>query len=110
METTYNPSQQSQVIVTTTEQLQQVFKNFLPLVKTFIKETKQEELMDKLWSQDKACELFEPKLSKPTFSKYERLGYFSRYEIEGRPYYKHSEIMAAAKKIKRYSRQNLVNQ
>jgi len=111
METTHPTQSALPVIVTTDKQLQQVLAGFLPsLVRDIIKNIKTEELMDKLISPDEArTNCFSPAISRPTITSYEKQGYFNRYEMGGKVFYRYSEVMAAAKKIKRYSRNQIAD-
>lgn len=57
---------------------------------------------EKLISPDQACKIFDPAISKTTLNKWEHAGYLKLYRIGGRTYFRHSEIIEAAKTFKKY--------
>jgi hypothetical protein len=72
--------------------------------------TKQEkELQEKLLSPTETCNLFYPKISKPTLIKYTKEGKLQEYRIGGRVYYKYSEVLQALKTLKKYQRKEVYN-
>lgn len=102
---TLPPELSSAVVVTTGNQLAEMLYHFLPsMVKQGIKTFKEEELQEKLLSPDNTRKLFTPAISLPTLDSYAEKGYFNKYYLEGRTWYKYSEVMAALRTIKKYER------
>jgi len=106
METTYYPVQsQPKMVVITEDSLAAVLASLLPsMVNQGIKEFKEAELTEKLLSPEQTCKLFTPAISKPTLESYTEKGYFKKYYLEGRTWFKYSEVMSALKTLKKYSR------
>lgn len=57
---------------------------------------------EKLLSPAEACKLFEPAISKVTLSKWTNDGLIPLQKIGGRVFYKHTDIIEAGTKLKRY--------
>lgn len=92
-------------IVTTGSDLIGILSTFItPIIHNSIRSIKQEELQEKLLSPEETCKLFTPAISIPTLNSYYKKGYLEKYYLEGRTWYKYSEVMAALKSIKRYER------
>lgn len=68
----------------------------------FAQKSQQEE--ERLLTQAAALELFVPKISRVTFHKWETAGHIVPHMIGTKKFYKRSEIIAAAKTIKKYER------
>lgn len=80
-------------------------KNLLrDVVREEIKSDTQNSLSEKLLSPAEVCKMFQPAISKPTLSKWTDAGHLIMYRIGGRTYYKYSEVMEAAKTLKKYLR------
>jgi hypothetical protein len=62
------------------------------------------EVEEKLLSPDKAKDLFIPAISRQTLSNWTKDGLLNSYRIGGRVYYKSSEIMDAAKELRRFKK------
>jgi hypothetical protein len=109
---TYNPvASQSKMVLVTEEGLANLISSLLPpAIHQGIKDFKLEEIQEKYVSADEGRKLFNPALSRPTFESYAEKGYYNKYYLGGRTWFKYSEILAALKTIKKYGRQNLVNQ
>lgn len=68
-------------------------------------ETKQrKEFEEKLFSAADACKLFSPAIAKSTLHQWTAEGLIPVYRIGGRIFYKYSEVIEAAKRIKKYDR------
>ena len=63
-----------------------------------------EELDEKLLSATEACKLFEPAITRTTLESYAAKDHFKKYYLEGRTWFRRSEILSALSSIKRYSR------
>jgi len=63
---------------------------------------------EKLLSPAEACKLFAPAISKMTLTRWTSEGLIPMQKIGGRVWYKHSDVIAAGSKLKRYTatRQN----
>lgn len=84
------------------ELAQAVAQELLPQLRTSIRmEPEQEE---KLIDIKAAAKLFEPAVSTRTISNWLSEGYLSSYRVGGRIFFKKSEVIESAKKIKRYSK------
>lgn len=57
---------------------------------------------EKLISPAKACELFNPKISKTTLKNWTDKGYLNEHRIGGRVYYYESEIFNSCHSLKKY--------
>jgi hypothetical protein len=72
------------------------------IVEDFAKLLSQQE---KLLSPSEACELFIPRITRSTLAAYTKKGHLKQYRIgNSRPVYKLSEILEAAKTLKKYKR------
>ncbi len=94
------------MIVVTEEGLASLIAAHLPAaVYQGIKSFKEQELQEKLLSPEETCNLFKPKLTKPTLETYAEKGYVTKYHLGGRTWYKYSEVIEALKTLRRYTRQ-----
>ena len=59
---------------------------------------------EQLISSEEACNVFKPKISRPTLASWSDQGLLKAYRLGGRVWYKHSEIIAAASQIKKYKK------
>jgi hypothetical protein len=82
---------------------------FIPLFKGLIRDEVRakysDELQEKLLSPKEVCNLFQPKISLPTLASWTEKGLLTKYAMDGRTWYKYSEVLSALKSLKRYSRQ-----
>jgi hypothetical protein len=69
------------------------------------------DLIERLGTEEKmlapkaACALFDPQITPQTLASWSRKGHIKIYCIgNSRPFYKHSEILEAAKTLKKYKR------
>jgi hypothetical protein len=60
---------------------------------------------DQLYSPEKACKLFNPAISKVTLKKWCDAGLIEFKKLGGRIYFKHSDIISAGSRLKRYKRE-----
>lgn len=81
----------------------------LPEIKSAVRDEiaakKVEEIEQKLLSPSETCKLFSPPISKPTLSSWTKSGFLKDYRISGRVYYRASEVIEAAKHLKKYQKQ-----
>ena len=91
-------------IVLSSFDLNKIVEQFSTIVEEKIKALKTKELQEKLLSPAETCKLFEPAISKPTLQSWTEQGLLKDYRIGGRVYYRYSEIIAAAKHLKRYKK------
>lgn len=61
-----------------------------------------QEKDDKLISPASACDLFEPRITKATLASWTKKGWLQDYRKGGRVFYKKSEILTEAKRLKKY--------
>jgi len=61
-----------------------------------------QQLGETLLSPAKTCKLFDPEISKVTLTAWTKQGLLNDYRIGGKIFYKYSEIIEAAKHLKRY--------
>ena len=90
--------------ITVSIPLHELKEFFQGIVREEVRNKNYEELQEKLLSPEETCKLFSPAISKPTLESYYDKGHFQKYYLEGRTWYKYSEVMAALKSIKRYER------
>ena len=64
----------------------------------------EKDVLEKLCSPEETCNLFTPRISKPTLESYSQRGLLNKYYLGGRTWFKYSEILQALKQIKKYSR------
>jgi hypothetical protein len=67
--------------------------------------TKQEkDLQEKLLSPAETCKLFQPAITKPTLAKWTKEGRLQEYRMNGRVFYKYSEVLQSLTTLKKYKR------
>lgn len=62
-----------------------------------------------LLSPTEACKLFSPKISRVTLHQWTKQGLIPSHRIGGRVFYKVSELVEAARPIRKYDRNKLLN-
>ena len=72
------------------------------VVRAEIKAEHQREAKDTLVSPAQACEMFTPKISLVTLSKWTKDGLIPSQKIGGRVWYKQSDLLSAGTKLRRY--------
>jgi hypothetical protein len=65
----------------------------------------EEELQEKMLSPADTCKLFQPAISKPTLSKWAKAGKLQEYRMDGRVFYKYSEVLQSLQTLKKYKRE-----
>lgn len=88
-------------IILTQVPLNDLIQEFRNIVREEIN-TKQQREDETLISADKACKIFDPAISRPTLQSWVDLSLIKSYRISGRVWFKHSEVIAAVKEIKKY--------
>jgi hypothetical protein len=102
------PRSPNEMVVLTKEDLASMLTSILPpIVDIGIKNFKETELQERFLSPEEACKLFVPAISRPTIDAYAEKGYFKKYYLEARTWFKYREVVAALKSIKKYSRKEL---
>lgn len=81
-----------------------LISQFTQVVRAEIKSCINEQTNERLLSTKEACKLFEPEISPGTLYNWCNHGYLTRHCINKRFYYKHSDVINAAKILKRYKR------
>jgi hypothetical protein len=101
------------IIITGTplpEFIQQIISGLSPQLRTIVKEeiqqSTQNSLEEKYISEKEARKILP--VTAPTFRSYRSQGLFPSYRVGGRIFYKPSEIMEAAKRIRKYDRDKQV--
>lgn len=69
-----------------------------------VRRIKAEELQETFLSPEQTRKLFDPMVSLVTLNDWASKGFLNKHHIGGRTYYKYSEVIAATKTLKRYSR------
>jgi len=72
------------------------------VVKEEIKAEHQKTEGEKLLSPAETCKLFQPTISRVTLQSWTAAGHLKRHDIGGRVFYRLSEVIEAAKSLKRY--------
>lgn len=72
-------------------------------------ETKQRlEFEEKLLTATETCKIFIPQIAKSTLSQWTTQGLIPVHRIGGRIFYKYSEVIDAAKRVRKYDRSKQV--
>lgn len=74
------------------------------IVTEVVKQNQEEQLQAKLLSASEACLLFNPKISKATLHEWTKQGLIPLYRIGGRIFYKYSEVIDSAKRLRKFDR------
>ena len=77
------------------------------VVRAEIESCTKQQMGEKLLSTKEACKLFEPAITPATLYNWCNSGYVARQFINNRFYYKYTDVMNAAKTLKRYRRNEL---
>ena len=83
-------------------ELQELLNGLRSVVKEEIQAQQQQQLEEKLLSPAETCKLFQPAISKVTLTAWSNQGLLTDYRIGGRVFYRYSEVIEAAKHLKRY--------
>lgn len=88
--------------------------DFTELIKATINhafETKQrKEFEEKLLSATETCKIFTPHISKSTLHQWTDQGLIPVYRIGGRIFYKYSEVLESAQRIKKFDRNKFITE
>lgn len=74
------------------------------IVLEVVKQNQEEKLQATLLSASEACQLFKPKISKATLHEWTKRGLIPVYRIGGRIFYKYSEVIDSAKRLRKFDR------
>lgn len=88
--------------------LDSLLSKITDIVTTAVKAQHSAELGEKLLSPAETCKLFNPEISKVTLNEWRNQGLIPCYRISGRVYYKYSEVIESAKRIRKYDRDKQV--
>lgn len=66
------------------------------------------EFEEKLLSATETCKIFTPNISKSTLHQWTDQGLIPVYRIGGRIFYKYSEVLESAQRIKKFDRNKLL--
>lgn len=83
-------------------ELQELLSGLRSVVKEELQAQQKQQLEEKLLSPAETCKLFQPTISKVTLAAWSTQGLLNDYRIGGRVYYRYSEVIEAAKHLKRY--------
>lgn len=72
------------------------------IVDKVLKAQQAQQQQAQLLSPAEVCKLFQPAISKVTLHTWTKAGRLKSYSIGGRVFYKHGEVIEAAKEVKRY--------
>lgn len=62
---------------------------------------------ERLYSPEETRKLFHPAISRGTLSNWTKAGYLQSYSIGGKVFYKNSEVLEAAKGLRKFKQPNL---
>jgi hypothetical protein len=93
---------EKQVLIPISED--QFFAKVKDIVQAVIQIKEQQEFQEKLLSPAEACKLFTPSISKVALHRWTKNGLIPVHRIGGRIFYKQSEVIEAAKTVKKYDR------
>ena len=91
-------------LVLTPIPLAELLAKFQEIVEAAINAKHQKDIGEKLISPKEACKIFQPSISRVTLDAWTASEKLIRYDIGGRVYYRYSEIIEAAKTLKRYKK------
>ena len=91
-----------QVLIPISEE--QFFAKVKDIVQAVIQTKEQQEFQEKLLSPTETCKLFNPSISKVALHRWTKAGFIPVHRIGGRIFYKQSEVIEAAKTVKKYDR------
>jgi hypothetical protein len=83
--------------------LDELFGKFKELIRAELQAELQHNDFEKLLSPAEVCVLFQPKITKPTLTKWTNDGRLKMYRIGSRTFYKKGEVLQAARSMKKYN-------
>ncbi|MCA2854702.1 MAG: helix-turn-helix domain-containing protein [Chitinophagaceae bacterium] len=86
--------------------LPEILDGLRAIVKEEITSEHSKAVGEKLISPAEACKLFNPIISKVTLTAWTKAGHLRDYRLGGRVFYRQSEIIEAAKHLKKYKKVN----
>lgn len=93
---------EKQVLIPISED--QFFAKVKDIVQSVLQTKDQQEFQERLLSPIETCKLFIPSISKVALHRWTKSGFIPVHRIGGRIYYKQSEVIEAAKTVKKYDR------
>lgn len=84
--------------------LEELLSKVTNIVTAAIADKDKKDFQEKLLSATEACKIFNPVISKVTLHRWTKDGLIPTHRVGGRIYYKHSEVIEAAKAVKKYDR------
>ena len=84
--------------------LEDLLQSLRSIIKEEIQAEQLNDLKEKLLSPAEACKVFQPKISKPTLTKWSDNNLIPERRIGGRIFYKYSELVEAAKNLQKYKK------
>lgn len=84
---------------------EELIKQIREVIKEEVQVEQQKNVAAQLLSPAETCKIFSPAISKVTLQAWTAAGHLTRYEIGGRVYYRYSEVIEAAKNLKKYKTQ-----
>lgn len=84
--------------------LNQLEELLAKIVRQEVRAKVEEELSNKLLSPKETCRLFHPSISLVTLASWTDKGFLNKRHIGGRTFYLQSEVLEAAKSLKKYNR------
>jgi hypothetical protein len=84
--------------------LDTLLQSLRSVIKEVIQAEQLNDLQEKLLSPAEACKIFQPKISKPTLASWSDKGLITERRMGGRIFYRYSELIEAAKTLKKYKK------
>jgi len=85
-------------------ELSELLSGLRAVVKEELQSQQKDQQLEKMLSPAETCNLFQPKITKPTLTAWTREGRLTEHRIGSRIFYRYSEVMEAVGKIKRYKK------
>lgn len=82
--------------------IDRLLQSLRQIIREEITAERSKEELEKLLSPAETCKMFSPPISKPTLAAWTRKGFLQDYRINGRVFYKMTEILSSLKTLKRY--------
>ncbi len=86
------------------QSIEDLTEKFRGIIREELAAKSEKDLLEKYLSPEETCNLFQPAITKPTLESYSKKRLLKKYYLGGRTWFKYSEVIAAAKEIKKFSR------
>ena len=93
-----------QKVIISSYSFDEIMNGIREVVKSEIQQIQKAELEEKFLSPAETCKLFQPAISKVTLWNWTNKGDLQVHHINGKAFYKYSEIIAAIQTLKKYKR------